>query len=282
MFAQLQALLGKPALYENSENCTAKLWCDEHISKGMLEAHLNPDWNAATRPHATVGENVKWIGFVAPADKYPALLDLGCGPGIYTELFHEAGYQVTGMDFSKRSINYARNSAREKGLPITYHYRDYLTLDFEEQFDLITLINYDFGVLCTEDRAKLLTKIHAALRPNGLLIFDVFTPHHLSGREESSSWEYNRNGGFSSPKPHLSLNSYFLYEEGRTSCSRHIIITEHEITPLYIWEHRFTADDLTQDLNAAGLSVKHFYGNMLGADCREDGNEICIVAQKEE
>jgi len=78
MFAKLAAIIKKPALYEKG---TAELWTDEHISKGMLEAHLHPTWDAATRNHATVRENVKWICSVAPAEQYLSLLDLGCGPG---------------------------------------------------------------------------------------------------------------------------------------------------------------------------------------------------------
>ena len=282
MFTQLQALLAKPALFENRENCTAALWNDLHISKGMLDAHLNPTWDAATRPHATVRENVNWIGTIAPAGKYRALLDLGCGPGIYAELFHEAGYQVTGMDFSKRSVSYAQDSAARKGYGITYHCQDYLTLDYAGQFDIATLINYDFGVLSAADREKLLAKLYAALKPNGLLIFDVFTPHRAHSREESSTWEYSSTGGFFSPQPYLCLNSFFLYEEGRIYCDRHIIITEQGIKPIYIWEHTFTADELTRDLSAAGFAVNGFYGDMNGAAYRENGHEICVVAQKKE
>ncbi len=39
MFKNLSSLLKKPALYERTPE---KFWNDPHISKGMLEAHLNP------------------------------------------------------------------------------------------------------------------------------------------------------------------------------------------------------------------------------------------------
>ena len=63
MLKELMSIMKKPALYEKG---TYELWTDEHISKGMLEAHLNPDWDAATRKHETVSEIVKWISSVAP------------------------------------------------------------------------------------------------------------------------------------------------------------------------------------------------------------------------
>ena len=274
MFTQLQAIMKKPAPYEKG---TIALWTDPHISKGMLEAHLHPTWDAATRPHVTVRENVKWISTVAPVEKHPNLLDLGCGPGIYAEEFFNAGYNVTGVDFSARSIDYARNSAKEKGLPIAYHCQDYLTLDFTQQFDLITLINYDFGVLSTDDRAKLLMKICTALKPNGLLILDVFTPHKNAGQKECKDWEYAEKG-FVCAEPHVCLNTTYWYDEN-ISCSQHIVITEQDIGHINIWEHTFTKDELSQDLSTAGLSIKALYENMTGADYYDNSKEMCVVAQ---
>ncbi|MCL2356206.1 MAG: class I SAM-dependent methyltransferase [Defluviitaleaceae bacterium] len=274
MFEKLSALTRKPALYEKG---TMELWTDEHISAGMLEAHLNPDIDGATRKHATVRKIVKWVGTVAPAEKYRNMLDLGCGPGIYAEQFHKAGYNVTGLDFSQRSVDYAKKSAHEQNLPVTYHRGDYLVMDFKEQFDLITLIYCDFGALSAEDRACLLKKIHAALKPGGLLIFDVFTPHQYAGREEYKNWEFAQSGFFAA-EPYLCLNSLHKYDN--TFCKQHIVITENSVRHINVWEHTFTKGELSQDLHTAGLSAKNFYGNISGADYSDTGTEMCVVAEK--
>lgn len=92
---ELFQYMKRPELYAKS---TAKFWDDEHISKGMLEAHLNPDWEAATRKLDFVNASVDWITKVAPVSQYTKLLDLGCGPGIYAEKFYQKGYEVTGVD----------------------------------------------------------------------------------------------------------------------------------------------------------------------------------------
>ena len=282
MFKELTALMQKPNLYEKGTSNNTEIWTDEHISKGMLEAHLNPNWDAATRNHAFVRDAAKWIGTIAPADKFPALLDLGCGPGIYAELLHGVGYQVTGVDISERSITYARNSAKEKGLPIKYHLQDYFEMNFVEQFNIATLIYYEYGVFATEDRVKLLANIRTALKPGGLLIFDVNTPPYLADRKENASWNFESKEGFFSPCPHLELNSIFLYGDKRTKCDRHIVITEQGIKSYNLWEHTFTKDELTQDLSVAGYNVMNFYGNIAGAVYTEEGKEMCVIAQKEE
>jgi len=276
MFTQLMAMMSKPILYEKG---TMELWTDEHISTSMLEAHLNPDIDGATRKQTTVREIVKWISAVAPANKYRNLLDLGCGPGIYTEEFNKIGYNVTGLDFSQRSISHAKHSALEKGLPITYYQCDYLSMDFEEKFDLITLIYCDFGVLSTEDRASLLKKIHVALKPNGLLILDVFTPHQYAGCEEYKNWEYAESGFFSA-EPYLCLNSLYRYDEHNTFCRQHIIMTERDIRHINVWEHTFTKDELSVELSSAGFSIKNFFGNIAGINYCDSSKEICVIAEK--
>lgn len=93
MFNELKKYATKPQLYAPSTN---KFWDDKHISKGMLEAHLNPEWEAATRKHEFVDKSVKWISKIVPSSQYKFFLDLGCGPGLYAEQFSNAGYSVTG------------------------------------------------------------------------------------------------------------------------------------------------------------------------------------------
>ncbi len=58
MFNKLKKYTTKPKLYAPS---TKKFWDDEHISKGMLEAHLNPNWDVATRKPEFLDKSVNWI-----------------------------------------------------------------------------------------------------------------------------------------------------------------------------------------------------------------------------
>lgn len=93
----------KPQLYAIS---TSPFWDDVHISKYMLNAHLAPDVESATRKLSFIIESVDWIVNMCEHQENRTLLDLGCGPGIYTELFCKASFGVVGVDFSKRSIDY--------------------------------------------------------------------------------------------------------------------------------------------------------------------------------
>ncbi|SCM83348.1 Methyltransferase domain protein (fragment) [uncultured Sporomusa sp.] len=107
MFNSISRVLEKPPLYTKSE---VAFWNDEHISKQMLKAHLDPEFEGASRKLTFIDNSVAWIKEFVPPSNFPLLLDMGCGPGIYAERLATAGYQVTGIDFSKRSIDYAQNS----------------------------------------------------------------------------------------------------------------------------------------------------------------------------
>jgi SAM-dependent methyltransferase len=52
------------------------------------------------------------------------ILDIGCGPGVFTQVCTELGHDVTGMDFSERMIATARSLAEDRGLACTFIYGD--------------------------------------------------------------------------------------------------------------------------------------------------------------
>lgn len=276
MFNKLSTYLIKPQLYAPS---TGKFWDDDHISKGMLEAHLNPDWNAATRKHDFVDKSVKWITSIAQPTQFQQLLDLGCGPGIYAERFRKEGYTVTGIDFSKRSIEYAKEQTLLNKSNIEYYYQNYLSIDYTEQFDVITLIYCDYAPLSITDRLILLRKVYQALKPNGKFIFDVFTP--LIRKAESRSWYYSEEGGFWNKKPHICLDSVYQYDdEDTTELRQSIVITEDTVNCYNIWDHFFTKESLISEIQPIGFNSFEFYGDIAGKEFSDTGETICGIFTK--
>lgn len=276
MFNELKKYTTKPKLYDPSTN---KFWDDEHISKGMLAAHLNPNWDAATRKYEFLDKSVNWISEIAPSSQYKLLLDLGCGPGLYAERFSSAGYSVTGVDFSKRSVLYAKEQTLLNKSNIEYHYQNYLTIDYIEQFDVITLIYCDYAALSITDRLILLRKVYQALKPKGKFIFDVFTP--LMRKDESCSWEYCAEGGFFSEKQHICLESVYQYDdEDNTELRQSIVITEENVNCYNIWDHFFTKEALLSEIQNIGFNSFEFYGDIAGKEFSDIGETICGVFTK--
>lgn len=153
----------KPGLYEPG---TVVMWTDPHISKQLLHIHLHPDLDLASRKRFTFESTAKWVLDQANTEQMN-ILDLGCGPGLYSEIFTRNGHRVTGVDFSENSIKYAKEEAVKEGLDITYLHQNYLELDVpDNSFDMVTLIYTDLGVLNPDDRKVLLGKIQKALKPD--------------------------------------------------------------------------------------------------------------------
>lgn len=276
MIKELVKYATKPKLYAPS---TSSFWDDEHISKGILEAHLNPSWDAATRKPEFLDKSVNWISKIAPSSQYTLLLDLGCGPGLYAERFHSAGYSVTGVDFSKRSIAYAKDQMLHNKSNIVYHYQNYLTIDYMEQFDVITLIYCDYAALSYSNRLILLRKVYQALKPNGKFIFDVFTP--LMRKDENHSWQYFEKGGFYSEKPHFCLEAVYHYDdEDNTELRQTIVITKETVNCYNIWDHFFTKEALLSEIQTAGFNKFEFYGDIAGKEFSDSGETICGVFTK--
>lgn len=115
IITQLINLQHKPAPFTHGE---ALFWDDPHISSQMLQVHLHPDIDAASRKVETIDSSVEWLPQTLRLETGASLLDLGCGPGLYACRFARAGFRVTGVDYSRRSIEYASKYAKEHDLEI--------------------------------------------------------------------------------------------------------------------------------------------------------------------
>ncbi|RDY27690.1 N-acetyltransferase [Romboutsia weinsteinii] len=266
----------KPQVYKQTE---VKFWDDEYISKQMLKAHLDPDFDGATRKLEFIEKSVDWISKVAPPNKHTKLLDLGCGPGIYAKRFFEKGYIVKGIDYSKRSIEYAQSVAKEKNLNIDFLYKNYLDLDYKNEFDLVTLIYCDYGVLSSENRMSLAKKVYDSLKPGGKFILDVFASEKFNIFEECKTREVVKDGGFWSNEEYLCLNGNYKYED-KTILEQVAVITKDDTKIYYIWNHCFTKDSLLSELKNIGFKSVEFFGNIAGDDYTEDSLTMAIILEK--
>jgi len=271
MYKELQEYMKRPALYERT---TEKLWTDPHIARQMLEANLNPNIEAASYKPESIELLVEWI-MSLPLPENARLLDIGCGPGLYTKRFAERGLRVTGLDFSENSINYAReHDSKNK-----YIIGDYLMMEFDNVFDIVTLIMCDYGALIPDERHNLLRLVYRALKPGGLFLFDVLTPLRGKGNRDRTRWEINPNGGFMSPNPHICLyadNHYDEIAEGQ----RIVVIEEQGVRCYNLWDCYFTEQSLLDEVTPAGFTLDGIYTGVAGSLYTDDTQRMCVVLRK--
>ncbi len=276
MFNSISGVLEKPPLYTKSE---VAFWNDEHISKQMLEAHLDPEFEGASRKLTFIEKSAAWIKEIVPPSNFPLLLDMGCGPGIYAERLATVGYQVTGIDFSNRSIDYAQNSSLEQGLDITYLYQNYLDMDLNKVFDFTIMIYCDYGALSTTDRQIVMQKVFNHLRPGGKFLLDVFSAAKYNHFQEKKTWEICHNGGFWREDKYVVLNGCYKYSNNVT-LEQISIISSRETATYYLWNSYFTKETLIKEANDAGFKVCKVFGDVTGNSYQEDNFTIAILLEK--
>ena len=256
-------------------------WDDPHISAQMLQWHLNPENDVASRRPETIQKSVDWIIATLKLQAGNSVLDLGCGPGLYAARLAEKGLHVTGVDYSRRSIAYATQYAAEHHLDICYRYQDYLTLEDENLYDAALLIYGDFCPLSAEQREKLLDNVQRALKPGGYFALDVTTPIHRQKCGNKNGW-YAVETGFWKPGPHLVLEEGFAYPEQSIFLDQSIVIEENGKISVYRnWFQDFTRETITEELERAGFAVHSVWNDLLGTPFTENTEWIGLVAHRE-
>ncbi|MFZ5644896.1 MAG: class I SAM-dependent methyltransferase [Bacillota bacterium] len=269
--------MNKPHIFQPGDFC---FWTDEYISKQMLKAHLNPDIDAASRKLENIEQTVRfWLKnkLINPGDK---VLDLGCGPGLYTERLAATGVQIVGIDQSEISLNYAIKQANNKHLSIEYRHMNFLDLNEKERYDAIIQVFGEFCTLSNADRDLFLANIFQALKPDGLFIMDVSTRKLRMKDGLKNNW-YVSEGGFWSPGRHLVLEMGFDYPESDTWLDQYIVVNEFGVTTIYrAWFHDYSLNKLISVVEKANFRVETVWGDLTGRPYDENSNWIAVALRK--
>jgi SAM-dependent methyltransferase len=269
----------KPAPFTPGEPL---FWDDPHISTQMLKAHLDTGNDLASRRPETIQRSVDWMIETLGLQPGASILDLGCGPGLYATRLAEKRLRVTGVDYSRRSIEYAVQSAGQNNLDIRYRYQDYLTLEDEGQYNAALLIYGDFCPLSPAQRSRLLGNVRRALKPGGHFVLDVTTRVHRQQHGSHNGW-YAAETGFWKPGPHLVLEEGFDYAEQSIYLDQAIVIDGNGKVSVYrMWFQDFTSESVIRELEEADFVVKNIWNDLLGTPFTEDTEWIGLVAQKDE
>lgn len=273
--ALLKDAITKPAIYEKS---TSRFWDDEHIAGEMLKFHLNPDVEAASKTSQTIEAESSFIINWTGMNENTAVVDLGCGPGLYVREFAKTGAKVTGVDFSQNSLNYALQHIKPESKNVDFVKMNYLDMNFEDSFDIATMIFYDFCVLNPTEQNRLLGNVHQSLKDNGIFIFDVVTVNRKTSESTSISI---CESGFWSPEPYIEIMNTFIYEEEKTEGMQYTIIAENGETRIIRLYHRlFSQEDIEKLLTENGFKPEGIYNNLQGDSLSEGSQTFGIIARK--
>ena len=278
MFEELERINIRPKPFEF--DTTRELWTDKHTSKEMLPLHLNGEIDVASRNTTFIDKSVEWISSYFHVGAGTKIADFGCGPGLYTTRLARKQAEVTGIDFSTRSIEYAQEIAVSENLPIEYINQNYLEYETDRSFDLIIMIFCDFAVLKPSKREKMLSKFHTFLKPGGSILFDIPSLKAFEKREETTIYEVNLMNNFWFPGKYHGFLHTFKYDEEKVILDKYTIIEANQTRVFYNWLQHFSREMIENELKTHGFSINDFFSEVAGSVYDPESEVLAVVAGK--
>jgi cyclopropane fatty-acyl-phospholipid synthase-like methyltransferase len=276
VFKQLEEIEHRPAPFELTT--VSDLWADDYISKQMLSYHLNGDNDIASRKFSFIDRSVEWMISTFDLHTGRSVIDFGCGPGLYTERLARSHAAVTGIDFSKSSIEHARNSARAQNLKIDYVLKNYLEFTSQRKYDLILMIYCDYCALSLPQRKKLLSIFKTILSDTGSILLDVHSFSHFDSMNEGVTYSVNPVNNFWSSAGNFCFQNTYKYDAEKISLDKYTIIEKNRTRTIYNWLQHFNEESTRNEFAESSLRIDKYLANVAGDVFDPSADEFAVVA----
>lgn len=255
-------------------------WDEPGFSQRMLAEHLSQEHDAASRRLSKIEEQVDWIHSELLGGHSTRVLDLCCGPGLYTSRLAALEHECVGIDFSPAAIAYAEEQASAKGLPCRYLQEDVRRAEFGSGFGLVMMIFGQVNVFRQSEAHALLGKARQALTDGGILLLE---PHTLAAVARmgaaGTSW-YSAVEGLFSPQPHLVLEENFWDAASKAATTRYLVVdaSSGRVTRYALTTQGYSDDDYAELLGGSGFSDIHYFPALTGEDDSTQGDFLVLKA----
>ncbi|HEY3311654.1 MAG TPA: class I SAM-dependent methyltransferase [Anaerolineales bacterium] len=254
-------------------------WDDPAFSERVLKMHLAQDNDAASRPEAEIKKHVSWIHHHLLKKQPGRILDLGCGPGLYTARLAKLGHTCTGIDFAPASIEYALKNAPAG---CTYRLGDIRKEDLGGDYDLVIFIFGALNLMQRKDARLLLAKTYRALKPGGILLLEVSSFDAVDEIGNQPAMWYSAESGLFSNKPHVCLMETFWDEKQNAATERFYIvdINSGEVTRHAATTQAYEDDEIDALLKECKFDEPEYYPSLTGKDEDEQFDFLVLTARK--
>ncbi len=254
-------------------------WDEPAFSERILKEHLAQDNDAASRPNARIKKHVDWIHWQLLKGKKSQILDLGCGPGLYTARLARLGHTCKGIDFAPAPIRHAIQNT-PKGCQ--YELGDIRAADYGFGFDLVIFIFGALNLFRPADARLILKKAFQSLNPGGMLLLEASSLDAVDQIGNQPAMWYSAESGLFSDTPHLCLMETFWDESQKVATERFYILesASGEISQHSASTQAYTEDELEQLLEDIGYGQVEFHPSMTGKEEDEINDFVVISARK--
>jgi SAM-dependent methyltransferase len=268
-----------PAPWSEGDNIP---WHEPGFSRRMLQEHLSQAHDAASRRLEIIDRHVGWIHHEVLAERPAKILDLGCGPGLYSSRLARLGHTCAGIDYSPASIEYARAEAARQDLACTYRLHDIRTAEYGSGYGLAMLIYGEFNVFRPADARRILAQAYGALAGGGLLLLEAHTFSAVQNLGEDPSVWYSAESGLFAAEPHLCLQESYWDAAHNTATIRYYVVDAASATVTRYAQsmQAYTEQDYSSLLASSGFEGTRFFPSLTGQASSPPADFWVIVAQK--
>ena len=247
-----------------------KEWWESYFDAQYL-LEYEPIFSPA-RDRADVARLIDILGLSAGE----RMLDVPCGQGRHAHLLAEAGFDVTGLDYSRHLLDIAR--ARGTGPHLRYVRGDMRALPdkWTGRFAAVLNLFTSFGFfLDPGDDKRVIHEFARVLRPNGVLVWHGGSRDGVMAKFLSRDWWKAANGTIIAHEREFDPLSGILTIRSHWSGKRASGEREHRI-------RLYTASRLAELCRQAGLIVEEAYDGWRSAPLSRRSSEMLLVARKSE
>ena len=232
----------------------------EKVYSSIGKNYFDYDYTKGTK------QEVEFIATLLGGDKSQKILDVGCGPGRHSIALASKGYNLFGLDLSKRFLVIGQEQSRDKNLSNKWTNANACHIPFKGHFSwALCLCEGAFGILDTDEQnLSVLREISQSLAGGGKLLLNVLNASFIFRHPQNDE------------KFDLKKCVGYWTEEYRTELG--------EVKSVKASNRYYTFAEITNLLKLVGLNVLDGWGCIAG-DFRKkelelDDFEMLILAEK--
>jgi len=245
------------------------------------QAFFDQEYLHLWAPFLPPEQTAQTVAGIQAALKLPSaaeVLDLACGQGRIAVPLAQAGYRITGLDYSEHLLNVARQTAADAGVDITFHRADMrdIPAEWHGRFDAVINIFTAFGYFESEaEDQKVLAGVASALKPGGQFLIDVSHRDRLARDFVPRDWRELPDGTF--------VWTQRLFDPIAGMSGEDLAwLADGQIHRRSFRVRAYTATELTRMLKAAGLLPRAYYGDWELNPFKFDSRRLIILSVKQE
>lgn len=233
-------------------------WDSPEFSKRMLGEHLSQDHDLASRKIEGMERQVQWIHDRFLSGRQCDVMDLGCGPGLYSPLFTKLGHRYIGMDFGPASVEYANQHFATPG-HCEFRLGNVLADAYGGPHDFLMMVYGEFNVFPPRDSLRILASAFESLKPGGRMVLEAYSFDAVRALGSGNSWFTAPTSVFSD-SPHLCLTTNEWLEEDSVARQHFLVVdpVDSEVGIMCSTTKAWTDDDYLRLFDEAGFTDIQF------------------------